>query len=56
MSMNKIVKTLMERDDMTFAEATDLLIEMRGQVRDGEDPEEVLYEIGLEPDYVFDLI
>ncbi len=26
------------------------------RVMDGEDPEEILFEEGLEPDYVFDII
>jgi hypothetical protein len=30
--------------------------EMRERVATGEDPEEVLYEEGFEPDYIFDLI
>ena len=33
----------------------DVIAEMRERVRLGEDPEEVLYEEGFEPDYVFDL-
>ena len=37
-------------------EARKILQEMRARVMDGEDPEEVLYEEGLEPDYVFDLL
>lgn len=46
----------MERDGMSEPEARDLLTDMRAQVEDGEDPEEVLYEHGLEPDYIFDLL
>ncbi len=38
------------------AEAKEIIKEMRQRVYEGEDPEEILYEIGLEPDYVFDLI
>lgn len=30
--------------------------EMREEVAEGRDPEEVLHEEGYEPDYVFDLI
>lgn len=37
-------------------EIIDRVLEMREEVRDGADPEEVLYEEGFEPDYVFDLI
>jgi hypothetical protein len=38
------------------AEAREILQEMRARVMEGEDPEEVLYEEGLEPDYIFDLL
>lgn len=38
------------------SEAQALISELREQVFEGEDPEELLYELGLEPDYVFDLL
>jgi len=34
----------------------DIILEMRERARNGGDPEELLYEEGFEPDYVFDLI
>jgi hypothetical protein len=37
-------------------EAQKLISEMIERVMDGEDPEEILFEEGLEPDYVFDII
>jgi hypothetical protein len=52
----ELIKIFMNRDEMSETEATDLVNEMRSRVFDGEDPEEVLYEEGLEPDYIFDLI
>ena len=54
--MMQLKETLMERDDISEAEAEDIIREMRERVLDGEDPEEILYENGLEPDYVFELI
>lgn len=54
--MNNLKKVFMSRDDLTSAEADSLIREMRKRVNDGEDPEEVLFEEGLEPDYLFDLI
>ena len=55
--MNAIVKILMERDGLTQREAEQEVKEARVRVRNGEDPEEILYdEFGLEPDYVFDLM
>lgn len=40
----------------TLQEAEEVYNTMVERVFDGEDPEEVLYEEGLEPDYVFDLL
>lgn len=37
-------------------EAEEIIAEMKARVLDGEDPEEVLYDFGLEPDYVFDIL
>jgi len=34
----------------------DIIQQMRYDVNDGADPEDVLYEYGLEPDYVIDLL
>jgi ABC-type uncharacterized transport system substrate-binding protein len=34
----------------------EIMAEMLERVLDGEDPEEVLFEFGLEPDYVLDLV
>ena len=42
--------------DLNEIEADVLIEEMKERVIEGEDPEEVLYEEGLEPDYVFDLL
>ena len=52
----ELVKIFMERDGLTAAEAKDLVKEMRQRVYEGENPEDVLYEEGLEPDYIFELI
>jgi len=46
----------MIRDEMTAEEADNLIKEMKDRVISGEDPEEILHEEGLEPDYVFDLL
>ena len=54
--MKEVVKILMERDEMTREDAEENLEELRERFADGENPEELLYEIGLEPDYIFDLI
>jgi hypothetical protein len=55
--MTDIEKVLINRDEMTPQEAYDYLQELREMVRNGEDPEQLLYdELGLEPDYILDLI
>lgn len=51
-----LIKVFMERDGMDEAEAEDLVEEMRDRVAAGEDPEEVLREQGLEPDYIFEIM
>ena len=52
-----ILAVLMERDDMDRAESMEWIEEVREEVANGADPEEMLrVEFGLEPDYIFDLI
>lgn len=55
-SLESLQQIFMRRDGMTQQEATDLIEDMRQEVLTGRDPEEVLYDEGLEPDYIFDLI
>lgn len=54
--MTELVRIFMRRDELTREEATELVEEMRERALNGENPEEVLYDEGLEPDYIFDLI
>ena len=55
--MNAIKKILIERDGMSEDEAEDLLLALGMEVHAGADPEEILYsDLGLEPDYLFDLM
>ena len=54
---NPIVLHLMSSDyEYTYEEALTLLTQMREDVFNGANPEEILYNIGLEPDYLEDLI
>jgi hypothetical protein len=54
--MTEVEKILIDRDGMTANEANAELKDMRNRVLEGEDPEEILYEIDLEPDYIFDIL
>ena len=55
--MNTIIKILMSRDGISQEEAKDILTDLQYRfIMDNEEPEELLMEIGLEPDYVFDLL
>ena len=54
--MNEIKRILMVRDEMTEEEAEETLAECREAISEGENPEDVLYDLGLEPDYIFDLL
>ena len=55
--METITQILMRRDGMSWEEARELLEELRWRVIEGEDPAELLHdELGLEPDYIWELI
>lgn len=49
-------QALIQGQGLTSEEAIELIADMRKQVLEGADPEELLYDEGLEPDYIFDLI
>ena len=53
-----VIKILINRDGMSQLEAEKAIKHIRKRVLiDGENPEEILLnELGLEPDYIFDLI
>jgi len=51
-----IIQILMKRDEMTESEAKAEVAAMREEVLDGADPEDVLFERGLELDYVLEII
>lgn len=57
--MNPVVKILMERDDMTESEAIALVREtkedlMNARCNDGADI--IMEDLGLEPDYIMDIL
>lgn len=55
--MTELKKVLMNRDGLTSEEADNVIQEMQNQIfDDGDDPETVLEDIGLEPDYLEDLL
>lgn len=54
--MTELQRVLMLRDDLSEDEALDIIQEMRDEVYNGEDPEDVLLSYGLELDYILDLI
>lgn len=57
--MKKIVEILMERDGMTYADAKDLVNETRDVLLSSDpwDADEIMADmLGLEPDYIMDLI
>ena len=52
-----LLKALMDGHELSRDEAKEIILEMRKRVHeDNEDPEEVLFEEGLEPDYVLDIL
>jgi len=56
MALETLHQILVTRDGLTEEEAKEEIKIMKNRVMNGEDPEEILYELGLEPDYVFELI
>jgi len=56
MKLTDLHLAIMSRDKCLAEEADNLVKGMRNLVRLGEDPEEVLFAEGFEPDYVFDLL
>ena len=52
----ELLKALMVSQDLTREEAIEIINEMKERIYEGENPEEILYEEGLEPDYVLDLL
>ena len=53
----ELVDVLMERDGLSLQDAIFAVNDALRRVREGDDPEEVLYEdFGLELDYIFALI
>jgi len=53
---SKLVKTFMDRENLTRDEAEDAVDELRDRVEDGESPEDVLEDEGIESDYVLELV
>ena len=57
MKLTDLHKALMRKYDMTAEDANYRIEEMRQEVyEDDRDPDEVLFDEGLEPDYVMDLL
>lgn len=53
-SNNELIEVLMFRDTLSIEEVKELI---EGAVEDNpHDPEDALYDLGLEPDYIFDII
>lgn len=52
----ELARIFRERDHMSWYEAAAKVEEMRSLVWDGQDPEDLLWEEGLEPDYIMDLV
>mgnify|MGYP003302175799 CR=1 FL=1 len=61
MSKNKIIKLLMDRDGISHDEAEEMIVDALDRMFDvNYDPTEceniLQEELGLEPDYIFDLL
>lgn len=56
MKLTELHLALMNRNGWSKEEADDQIMEMKERYKEGEDPEEILFSEGLEPDYVFDIL
>lgn len=57
--MNRVIKILMERDDMNYEDARSLVIETRDEIINSGtwDPDDIIGDyLGLEPDYLDDIL
>ena len=57
--MNKVVDILMKRDGISREEATRLVDDTREEILEADpfDVDDILaYNLGLEPDYIFDIL
>ena len=55
--MSELEKVLMERDELTAIDAMQIVEGFRDAIRNGDmTPDEALDELGLEPDYIIDLL
>lgn len=56
MILTELHLAIMTKNNCTQEEAEDIVMEMKERIKEGEDPEEILWEFGFEPDYVHDLL
>jgi hypothetical protein len=56
MKTTELHLALMHQTEISLFEANEIVEEMKARVAAGEDPEEVLFENGFEPDYIFDIL
>lgn len=58
--MNRVVKILMKRDGMSYKEALELVKETAEEIIENGSPIEadeiILANLGLEPDYIMDIL
>jgi len=54
--MTELHVAIMNKEDLCYTEADEIVKEMISLVREGSMPETVLYEYGYDADYVFDLL
>jgi hypothetical protein len=56
MKLTELHLAIMNKLECSKEDADEAIMEMKERVKEGADPEEVLFENGFEPDYVFDLL
>lgn len=56
MNIPTLREALISNGTYSESEVDEAIASMKEEVLAGADPEEILYEVGLEPDYIFDLL
>lgn len=54
--MNRVVQILMDRDEITREEAEELIEEAREEMLETGSDEAMMNILGLEPDYIMDIL
>ena len=56
MNTTELHLAIMNRSNCSLAEADKMVLDMKEEVKLGVYPEEVLFKMGFDPDYIYDIL